>query len=911
MVYAFVEAEGDEGVMLSDLAFRLRSLLRRQRVESELDDEMLYHFERQVEKNAREGMTHEEAVRRARLAFGGIGQVKEECRDARGVGFVETLLQDVRYAWRMLRQKPAFTMVAVLTLALGVGANTAIFSIVNAVLLRSLPFRDPDRLVRIFFSTPGTGMRGVLYSVPELEDLRNRAGVFEFVTGTERGSIDLTGVPQPERLEMVTSSANYFNMLGATPQIGRLFGPQDDLPGYAPSVVISDNLWRRDFSANPNVLGRTIHLDNDPYTIVGVLRPEFRNPGRAAAHDVEVWLASGFRAASDPKPARGARSFPGVLGRLKRGITLRQAQARLTAMAIEIRRDYPGDYPPQSQWTVEIVPMQEDMVGKVRPMLLVLQAAVGLIVLIVALNIANLLLARASGRQQEMAMRSALGASRGRIARQMLTESLLLSMIGGAAGIVLAEGAWGLLLRAIPPNIPRLSEVSLNWTVLAFSLGISLLTGLLFGLAPAIHAARSDLATAARDGARGTGYSVKSGRLRDALIVAELAMAVVLTIGAGLLLRTFQSLLNENPGFNAEHLVTAAVNLPFPNDPKNDPYQKLGTQITFYRELGRRLNAIPGVERAAFVSFLPASAVGIHFTMGIEDRASTSRDSLRAREIMVNPDYFKVMQAPMARGRFFTEADEDGKPRVAMIDEATARRYWPDRDALGRRIRLGTGKWMTIVGIVRDMKQEALDVTGMPNVYVPMYQEFDPSEGYVFRDFCIVLRTPLAASALEPEIRHEVQSLDPKLPVYDIASMNDLLDRSLGARRFAARLVGGFAVLSLLLASIGIYGVLAYMVGQRSREVGLRMALGATRAEILTLILRRGTLLALAGVGAGVLLAAFSASMMSSVLYGVRPHDPVVFAAAPLLLLAVAVLAGYLPARRATEVDPVVALREV
>jgi predicted permease len=895
--------------MLSDIFFRLRSLVRRNRVEAELDDELRFHFDQQVEKHVRSGLTREEAARRARLLFGGTDQVKEECREARGVKLMETSLQDIHYAVRMLRKNPIFTIVAVLTLALGIGANTAIFSIVNAVLLRSLPFPEPGRLVKIFFNNPGTGLHGVLYSVPELDDLRNRAGVFEYVTGTERGSIDLSGGSQPQRIEMITASPNYFSMLGATPQIGRLFGPQDFTPGFAPSVVISDSFWRRNFAADPNVLGRAIRLDNDLYTIAGVLPREFRNPGRTSSHDVEVWLASGFTADSDPLPVRSARAFPSAMGRLKRGMTLKQAQARLTAMAIEIRHDFPADYPPEGRWTIEIQPMQEALVGNIRPMLLVLQGAVMLIVFIVSLNIANLLLARASGRQQEMAVRSAMGASRSRIVRQMLTESLLLSILGGSAGIALAVATLKFMPRFIPPSIPRLSEVSVDWTVLAFALLISLLTGLLFGLAPAIHSTRADLSTATREGARGSGYSVKTGRLRDALIVAELAVAVILMIGAGLLLRTFQDLLKENPGFNPTQVVTANVNLPFPSDPKKDPYRTVARQSAFYRELGRRLNAIPGVDLAGFVSHLPASVIGFNFALGIEDRPSNSGGDLRARDILVSPDYFKAMQAPLGRGRFFTEADEDGKPRVAIIDESTARRYWPDRDPLGRRIRMGTGAWMTIVGIVKDIKQDGLDVDGLPHIYVPMYQEFDPAQGYVFRDVAILLRTSLATSALEPQIRHQVQIVDPSLPVYDVASMNELLDRSLASRRFSAQLVGGFAGVALLLAAIGIYGVLAYMVGQRSREIGLRIALGAERADILKLIVTKGVVLSIVGIVAGVIFSASTASMMASLLYGVRPRDPVVFLTVPLLLFAVAVLASYLPARRATKVDPMLALR--
>ncbi len=896
--------------MLSDIIFRLRSLLWRNRVEAELDDELRFHFEHQVEKNLRSGLTRGEAVRQARLLFGGVDQVKEECRDARGVELVETLLHDIRHGLRALQKRPIFTVAAVLTLALGVGANTAMFSIVNAVLLRSLPFPEPDRLVRIYFNNPGTGLHGVLYSVPELDDLRNRAGVFEYVTGTERGSLNWTGGSQPERLEMITASPNYFSMLGATPQIGRLFGPQDVTPGFAPSAVISDSFWRRAFDGNPNVLGRTIRLDNGSYAIVGVLPPDFRNPGRTSPHNVDVWLASGFTADSDPKPTRSARAFPSALGRLKPGLTVQQAQSRLSAMATQIRHEFPTDYPPQAKWTIEIRPLQEDVVGKVRPMLLLLFGAVILIVLVVALNIANLLLARALGRQQEMAVRSALGASRQRIVSQTLTESVLLSLIGGVAGVATALGTLRFVRRFMPSNIPRLSEVHIDWVVLLFALLISLLTGLLFGVAPALHSIRSSLCWGMREGGRGSGYSPKTGRLRDALIISELALAVVLMVGAGLLLRTLRSLLDENPGFNPTQVVTANVNLPFPSDPNKDPYRTLTKQTAFYRELGRRMNAIPGVDLAGFVSQLPASGIGFNFNLGIEDRASDSGDDLRAKDILVSPDYFKVMQVPLVRGRFFCEDDHSGKPRVAMIDESTARRYWPDRDSLGRRIRMGTGAWMTIVGIVKDIKQDGLDVDGVPHVYVPMYQEFDPSEGYVFRDFAIALRTCLPKSVLEPQIRREVKSIDPNLPSYDVASMNELLDRSLASRRFSGQLVAGFAAVSLLLAAIGIYGVLAYMVGQRTREIGLRMALGATRADILKLIFQKAAVLAFAGVGAGVILSAAASSMIRSLLYGVRPFDPAVFLAVPLLLFAVAVVASYFPARRATKVDAMIALRD-
>jgi predicted permease len=821
------------------------------------------------------------------------------------------LVQDVRYGLRMLLRKPTFTLVAVLTLAVGVGANTAIFSIVNAVLLRSLPFPSPNRLVRITFNEPGLGLRDVPFSVPELDDLGTRAGVFEEVTPIVSASVNLTGVEQPERLELLVTLPNYFSMLGATPQIGRLFGPQDFALGFAPVVVISDGLWRRSYGADPNVLGRSVRLDNDAYTIVGVLPPRFRHPGQTVARDVEVWATAGFSADPAPKPARGTRILPAAIGRLQPGLTLEQAQTRLAAMAVELRRDFPTEYPPAAKWTIGIQPLQESLVGNVRPMLLVLLGAVLLIVFIVSLNIANLLLARASGRQQEMAVRFALGAGRGRLVCQMLTESVLLSLIGGFAGILTAVSTLDFILRFVPSNIPRFNEIRIDWVVLAFALLISLVTGLLFGLAPALQSARSDLSLPIREGARGSGYSVKTGRLRDALIVSELALAVVLMVGAGLLLRTLRELLAENPGFNPTHVVAANIWLPVPNNPKVDPYLDLARQTTFNRELLRRLNGIPGVELAAITSALPATAQDSSNGLTIEDRPVESSQDLRAEWIRVSPDYFRVMQAPLERGRFFTESDEDGKQPVVIIDETTAHRFWPVRDALGRRLRIGQDPsqaqgnrpWMTIVGIVKNIKNDGLDIDGVPHLYVPIYQSLD-------RTLSVALRTSQPAALLEPQIRHEIRSIDPGLPVFNVSSMDDVIDSSLASRRFSANLVGVFAGLALFLASLGIYGLLAYMVGQRSREIGLRMALGARRTDIVKLILGKGIVLTGAGILAGVLVSASTASMMATLLYGVRPHDPAVFLAVPLLLLTVAFWASYLPARRATKVDPMVALRE-
>ncbi len=888
-------------------------MFRRKRKPSDFNAEIDAHIELETERLQQEGLSYEHARTAACRAFGNATLSQERFYESGRWLWWDHLWQDLRHGSRVLRKKPTFTIVAVLTLALGVGANTAIFSIVNAVLLRSLPYRDPDRLVRIYFNEPGVGLRDVAFSKPEMDDLQTRAGVFEDVTPIFEGSENLTGAKQPERLEAVNASFSYFSMLGVTPQIGRLFGPQDFVPGFASVAVISDGLWRRAYGADPNVVGRTLLLDTDPFTIIGVLPRGFRHPGPTVSGDVDVFGAGGFSGDPFPPPIRGNRVLGSGVGRLKPGLTLAQAQARLTAMAHELRHDFPTDYPPQAQWTIEIHPLQGTLVGNVRPMLLVLLGAVILIVFIVSLNIANLMLARASGRQQEVAVRLALGASRGRVVRQMLTESMLLSLIGGAAGIATAVGTLGFILRFVPSNVPRLNEVRIDWVVLAFALLISILTGLVFGLAPALHSAKVTLSSAIREGGRGSGYSTKTGRLRDVLIVSELAFAVMLMVGAGLLLRTLRDLLQENPGFHPTQVVTANTWLGVPNDPKTDPYLGISGKVTFDRELLRRMKAMPGVELAAITSSLPTTnsnpnAVGGLRMEGlaIEDRPVESSQDLRAERIRISPDYLKVLQATLLRGRSFTEGDEDGKQLVAIIDESTARKYWPDRDPLGRRVRFGnnpTKPWTTVVGIIKDIKNDGLDIDGVPHIYVSTYQ--DPS-----KQVSVVLRTSLPATLLEPQIRHEIQSIDPGLPVFNVSSMDDILDRSLASRRFSADLVGGFAGLALLLASLGIYGLLAYMVSQRSREIGVRMALGAQRANILRMILQKGMVLAGVGVIAGVVLSASVASMMAGLLYGVRPHDPAVFLMVPLLLFAVAIVASYFPARRATKVDPMVALRE-
>jgi predicted permease len=828
---------------------------------------------------------------------------------ADGRNLMTTLFQDVRYGLRLLWKSPGFTIVAVLSLALGVGANTAIFSIVDAVLLRSLPFSHPDRLVKIVANNRGVGARDIGLSVPEFDDLRLRAGIFEQVSALNGGPANLTGGERPQHLELLEVSPNYFSMLGTSAHIGRVFGPGDEAPGFAEAAVISDSLWASGFGRDPGVLGRKMLLDNDPYTIVGVLPPGFHHPGPTLATDVEIWITAGFRADPFPKPDRSLRSLPGAIGLLKPGISREQAQARLNAFTAQLRAEYATDYPAGSDWSIEIEPLQESLVGNVRPMLLVLMGAVALVILLASVNVANLLLARASGRQREMAVRRALGATRSRLILQMLTESLILSLVSGVVGLLTGIAALR-FVPFLPGRIPRLTEVQVDWTVLGFALFVSLLAGLGFGLVPALQSSKAEIAVAIREGARGSGTSRKTKRLRGLLIASESALAVVLMVGAGLLLRTFWGLLQQNPGFNPSRIVAANLYLPVPNNPDLDRYAKSEVFNTFVREAVRRIGGLPGIDLASMTTDLPVAHLSRRRAVDIEDRPDESRKGLFSEITSVTPEHFKLLQASLVRGRYFTEDDDTGKQQVAIVDESTARTYWPDQDPVGRRLSMRSPRGAAsppciVVGVIKDIKSDGLDQSGAPHIYRPIYQFPGPRS----LSLIVTVRTSLSAATLEPLIRRELQAVDPDLPVFNVRTMNEVIDGSLSSRRFSAELVGVFAVVALLLASVGIYGLLAYMVGQRAHEIGVRMALGATPSIIGKMIVSRGVGLAGIGVGLGLILSGIMAPLISSLLYGVTPFDPEVFVAVPLILMVVVLLASYIPARRAARVNPIVALR--
>ncbi|HET6854318.1 MAG TPA: ABC transporter permease [Pyrinomonadaceae bacterium] len=822
---------------------------------------------------------------------------------------MNTLLNDIRYAARMLRHNSGFTLVAVLTLAFGIGANTAIFSVVNAVVLRPLPFPKPEQIVILRDDLTGRQIEDVGLSVDELKDLQERSGVFQQVSAVWPVDANLTGSERPERIELLAVSPNYFALLGANAQLGRVFGPEEQqAKGFAEGVVISDGLWKRLFGSDRNILGRKVYADTDLYTIIGVMPPEFRHPGKTLRNEVDMWATAGFSANPFGAPVRAQRMLPGAIGRLKDGIDLNQAQAKVDGLVANLQTEFPKEYPPQAGWTVRVLSAHQQLVGNVQTILYVVLAAVGLVLLIGCVNLANLMLARSSGRRREMAIRLALGASRGRLVLQLLTESLLLSFIGGALALFVITLILQGFVRFIPADIPRLHEIEINLSVLGVVFLISTITGLLFGLVPAMQSSRPDVISNLKDGSHGSGFGLATNRFRSGLVVLEFALSLILMIAAGLLLRSFVRLLDVNPGFNADNVLLARVWLPVPNNPELDPYRDPLKRAGFIKELLQRMSAIPGVRSAAISSGNGVPLVGPHnsgnFT--IEGDAVSNNATPTARIGLVSPDYFRTMETPLKRGRFFTDADDRQAPQVVVIDEALAARYFNNRDPLGLRIKRGgpasEAPWMTIVGIVGNIKSDGFDQPDQPHLYHPIFQ----NPAYAM---AIYLRTDVAPSAVTQSLREQVRLLDRDLPVFGERTMTQVAAESVSRRRFAMEVVGMFGILALLLAAVGIYGVMAYAVTQRTREIGIRVALGASRSAILRWVLKQGMMLTIAGIVIGLVGALALTRLLRSLLFGVGPADIVTYGVLAILLTLVALIACYVPARRATKVNPLVALR--
>src|ERR1700723_1848545 len=671
----------------------LRRLFARERLEADLDKELRFHFEKQVADKVRSGIPEGEARRLTRIEFGGIEQVKEDCRERRGTMGLESLLQDLRYALRMFAKSPGFSAIAILTVALSIGVTTAIFSLVDATLLHPLPYPHPEELVRVEDDLPGAGATDAGISIPEWKDLR-RSGIFQYLVLEIIGSANLTGVSQPSRMQYEGVSPAYFTMLGVKPELGHTFDPQDQRPGFTLDVVISDGLWKRAFGRDPHIVGRSLRGDNDLYRVIGVMPPGFRDPGRTVSErNTEQWAALGFEEDPAQAPNRSLRLPLETVGRLKPGLTVAAAQSQLDALVASLRKQFPDDYPADSKWTVRLVPLKENVVGNVRQSLILLLGAVALVLLIGCVNVANLLLARASARSREMAVRQALGAARKRLVRQLLTESLLLALLGGLAGLVIPFCMKGFLLRLIPESLPRLNEESINWTVMLFALATSIAAGIIFGLAPARQAGRLNLTDTLRTEGRGSKGSRQQTRTRRVLVVTEFALSLVLMVAAGLLLRSFWDLYKAPLGFNPQRVMSVQLWLPSPNDPKADIYGTAAQEAVFSPELLRRSRLLPGVQEAALGA---EPSIPLHHDRNLSalivEGRETKKQPPTVERSRVTPEYFHLLEIPLLRGRLFNDGDDEKAPQVAVINQAMAETYWRGEDPLGKRLKVGGGR---------------------------------------------------------------------------------------------------------------------------------------------------------------------------------------------------------------------------
>ena len=872
---------------LYTIPLRLRSLFRWAQADQELDNELRDHLERKTEEYVAKGIAPEEARRKALLDIGGIEKCKEECRDVRGVNFVDSLVQDLRYGVRMLRKNPGFTAVAVLTLAIGIGANTAVFTVLNGVLLRPMPFPEADRLFLVSLTPRG----GPFEWQPGISDrdylaFRDQEQAFEQIASFTRGTTaTLTGAGDPAQIPVAYVTAGFFPMLRTNPEIGRWFLPEEDQPGRDNVVLLSNELWKERFGSNPAILGKTIQLDRVDHTVVGVMPAGFAFP------EAKVWMPLAIRIDEHNSFTRP------VVGRLRSNVKPQQALAELETFAERLPLS-PGES--KRDRMPAIIPMKDLLVANIRPSLLVFAGAVAFVLLIACANVANLFLARAARRGLEMAVRSALGANRWRLVRQLLAESTLVSLMGGAAGILLAF--WGVqALTALAPagKIPRMEMIRVDGWVLAFTLGLSVATGVIFGLAPAFHATQHD----ARESLSKTGRSMIAGHegIRDALTISEMAFALILLTGAGLMLKSFLHLQAVNPGFSPHSVMTMTVDLP-------DSAYRTAPQIqAFHTRTLTELSRLPGVLIAGAVDWLPLGEALVKGTFQVEG-------GQRPRGFMVDkpcvsPGYFSAMGIRLVRGREFTERDNATAPGVVVVSQSVARTLWPGKDPLGKRISMEDDPkpqdWLTVVGVVDDVKQMGLAGSADAAIYQPYLQVSSP--GFLSH-MTSVVRTSSRPESVAPGIRAVLRSVDKNQPI-TIASMDSLIATTTGESRFQTRLLSTFALIALALAIVGIYGVLAYSVAIRKQEIGVRMALGAQRADVLRMLLKRAFLLVSAGIGVGGAGAFALTRVLTKFLFEVKPSDLPTFTVVALCLALSALAACYIPARRAMRVDPMVALR--
>jgi len=883
---------------LDILRLRLRSLFRLGRVERELDKELAFHLAQQVEENIARGLPPREARDAAQRALGGVAQIEEECRDMRRTNFIETLAADLRYAVRSLRKTPTFTAIIVLTLALSIGANSAIFSVIQGVLLRPLPYPRADRLVRIYFKSDGQPKFPL--NPNDFVDFRKRNRAFENLAAMTRHDVQLSGFGEPVVLSGFLVSAGYFHMLGIAPARGRDFSAEDELHGRGRSAIVSDRLWRTRFSADPAILGRTIMVDEVPFSVVGVMPPGVHHPGNTyhevtEGETVDIWCPFDF---GENTKDRGSH-YMDAFGRLKPGVSPQQATADLSAVLAQM---VATEQPNEKGWRIYTLPLFQETVGRTRDMLLVLLGAVGLLLLIACVNAANLLLARASVRVREIAVRSALGAARSRIVRQLLTESMVIALAGAALGTLFAFAGVRALVACLPAGFPRAAEIHLDFGVFGFTLAVAVLTGLLFGLAPALTASRADLQHSLREGGRGSTAGGHHVSLRNGLVVGESALACVLLIGAGLLLHSFVNLLRTDPGFRAQQVLTASVSLP------GEQYRDGAQRTRFFTNLIDALQNSTSVTAAGVGSDLPWTGYDENYGgWAIEGRSDDYNSKTTARYHAASPDYFRALGIPLLRGRFFDNGDTKDSPHVLVINENMASRYWPGEDAVGKRISFDdhpkTDKdWIRIVGVVKDVKDQP-DSPGLRAAFWIPYTQFQD------RGYSVVVRFTSTPSEAAAQLRQTVRRLDPDLAIADLRFMDQIAAEAFSSHRFALYLVALFALLALALATFGMYGVISYSVNRRMSEFGLRMALGARPWDLQRMIVGQG--LALAALGAAIGLAAAMAlgRLLSSLLYGVGSSDPLTLCVVAFLAIATAAVACGLPARRATGADPLRSLR--
>ena len=877
---------------LYTIPLRLRSLFRWAQADQELDDELRDHLERKTEEYVAKGMAPEDARRRARLDLGGIEQTKEKCRDARGITFLETLLQDLRLAFRMLRKSTGFTSVAVLTLALGIGANTAIFSLVNGILLVPLPYPSPEQLVSITGTYPKGGVVA----------MREQVHTMEVAAYYEGHEFNLTGQGEPLRLTGTVVSSEFFSVLGARPELGRTFVHGEDIPGQDSYVVLSHTLWQQGFASDAAIIGRPIQLEGISRQVVGVMPPDFCFPSTKT----QIWVPLH----NDPRNTilYWADDFMPVIGRLRPGVTFEQARTETGMFQSRVGALFPWTMPKDWNADVSVLPLRTGMVADVRLRLLMLLGAVTLVVLIACANVANLTLARSATREKEIAVRTALGAGQRRILTQLLTESIVLAGLGGLLGLALATKGFSLLKAALPADTPRLTDAHIDWRVLVFTGGLALLTGLLSGLAPALQSSRTAAAETLRSAGR-AGTLPLSRRLRTSLVVAEIAFAVLLVTAAGLLIRSFWALSHVNPGFRSEDILTARIspNQSFCNDPERC--------LVFYRTLLEEVRTSPGVESAALVNTLPLGGRVAKRSLEVEDHTPSPGQNLAPLFWLhvVTPDYFRVMGIPILSGRTFTEADASGEP-VAIIPAETARRFWPNQNAVGKHIHLLDDRsWLTIVGVTGDVRaydlQQSIPSWMKGVAYVPYNSSATLEDRRMPSDLTIVMRTTVDSSQMGTTLREAVAGANQEAAVTDIKTMSAVLSDAVATPRSTALLFIVFAALALTLGSIGIYGVLSFLVANRTREIGIRMALGAQRRAVLWAVLKEGGQTSFLGIALGIVAAFALMRVLSSELYGISPTDPLTFGAVAMIVAVIALLSCYIPASRAMRVDPMVALR--